>query len=591
MIDCFMGNLKVIFFSPHAYFSVHALPEALVAEALAQDGHEICMVSCDGLYQKHCLCMPNVDITDDAKKRAICIACKSNRDSIKNEFNFPKFVGIESYLSQDDSVRAESAVAVLDRTEFLDFKWDGIPVARYALYEFWLNHKLSSEDIDPSIWPEYLAIFENALKTLFAAQRMISELKPDRVVSYNSLYSVNRVVSAVADNYSIPHFTLHAGAHHKRRLQQMTIYKGIGYGVTVNRLPNVEVYRALPCTEEQIDIITDHVRELLKATSPWVYSIKSCKLSSAELINHFSIKDGQKVLLAVMRSNDERLAARFAGVDHYDGAPLFVDQYKWLIWLVEFAKTRPEYVIIFRVHPREFPNKRENVTSQNAHAFAAFIAGLDLPVNLHINLPQDNLSLHDLLKISDVLLNNTSTAGLEACLFGIPVIGIRDAHYAFDPALQEEPDSIDDYVERIDRACKSGWHFSRVVGAYRWLNYLNSEVSIDIADGYDITRQAATRRGRVMQLLRRKLRNALGLAGSFDEIRGRARPVAGAEKLVYAIINNQDSHIGAFPMGPAGDPAVERERIRHAYASFMESISDPEDAYFRSRIKACLAND
>ena len=62
--------------------------------------------------------------------------------------------------------------------------------------------------------------------------------------------------------------------------------------------------------------------------------------------------------------------------------------------------------------------------------------------HLHINLPRDNLSLHDLLKISDVLLNNTSTAGLEASLFGIPVVGIRDDLYAFDLALQEEPDSI-----------------------------------------------------------------------------------------------------------------------------------------------------
>jgi hypothetical protein len=291
-----------------------------------------------------------------------------------------------------------------------------------------------------------------------------------------------------------------------------------------------------------------------------------------------------------MRSNDERLAARFAGVGHYDGTPLFADQYKWLSWLVEFAKTHPEYVIIFRVHPREFPNKREGVTSQNAYAFMAFIDGLDLPANLHINLPRDNLSLHDLLKISDVLLNNTSTAGLEASLFGIPVVGIRDDLYAFDLALQEEPDSIEDYMDKIASACASGWRFSRVVGVYRWLNYLNTETAIDIADGYDPSRQAGDRWGRILQLFRRKLRTAIDLGGGFGEIRGRARPVSNADKLVYAIVNNQDSHIGAFPMGPAGDPLAELERIRQAYASIMESISDPEDGHFRARIDACLAN-
>lgn len=582
--------MKILFFSPHAYFSVHALPEAVVAEALALAGHEIHMISCNGLYRQHCLTMFNVDFSDHARKRLVCAVCKTNRDAIATEFRFPT-TSMEAYLTVAETNKATAAAAALVPNNFLDFEWDGIPVARYALYEFWLNHKLSSEDIAPSLWPEYLAIFKNTLKTLFASQRMMDELKPDRVVCYNSLYSVNRVMTAVADQKSIPHFTLHAGRHHKRRLQQMTIHKGIGNAVVVNRMPAVAAYRTQPCTFDQVDIVTEHVFELFKATSLWVYSIRSSKLASADLLHRYAVGDGCKVLLAVMRSNDERLAARFAGVGHYDGTPLFADQYEWLSWLTEFAKGHPEYVIIFRVHPREFPNKREGVTSQNAYAFVNFIKTIERPNNLHINLPQDNISLHDLLKISDVLLNNTSTAGLEASLFGIPVVGIGDEMYAFDLALQEEADSIEDYVARIAAACRSGWRFSRVVGVYRWLNYLNNEVAIDISDAYDPSRQAATRRGRMMKLVGRKLRNVFGFTGGFEEIRGRARPPAKVDKLVYAIVNNRDSHIGAYPMGPAGDPTVEREMIRRAYASYMESISDPGDTHFFNRIETCLANE
>lgn len=582
--------MKILFFSPHAYFSVHALPEAVVAEALALAGHEIHMISCNGLYRKHCLTMFNVDFSDHARKRLVCAVCKTNRDAMAAEFRFPT-TSMEAYLTVAETNQAIAAAAALLPNNFLSFEWDGIPVARYALYEFWLNHKLSSEDIAPSLWPEYQAIFKNTLMTLFASQRMMDELKPDRVVCYNSLYSVNRVMTAVAEQKSIPHFTLHAGRHHKRRLQQMTIYRGVGYEVIVNCLPVAAAYRAQPCTAAQVDLATEHVRELLSATSLWVYSIRSGKRTSGELLDRYAIGKGRKVLLAVMRSNDERLAARFAGVSHYDGTPLFADQYQWLSWLAGFAKNHPEYVIIFRVHPREFPNKREGVTSQNAYAFMNFIATLELPANLHVNLPRDNLSLHDLLKISDVLLNNTSTAGLEASLFGIPVVGVKDTLYAFDLALQEEPDSIDDYISKIAAACASGWRFSRVVGAYRWLNYLNMETSIDISDAYDPNRQAATRRGRMMQLVRRKLRSALGLAGGFDEVFGRARPPANVDKLVYAIVNNRDSHVGVYPMGPAGDPAVEREMIRRAYASYMESISDPGDTHFFNRIETCLANE
>lgn len=576
--------MKVLFFSPHAYFSVHALPEALVAETLRLSGNDIIMVACDGLYKSHCLCMSNIALDDQVRKRRICIACKSNRNAIGVEFQIP-MVKVDTFLTHEDVVQATKMTAELNRFDFLDFEWEGIPIAKYALYEFWLNHKLTSEEIELGLWPEYLAIFENALKTLFAAQRFMRELNPDRVVCYNSLYSVNRVMAAVAEKRSIPCFTLHAGRHLKHRLQQMTIYKGIGYGVILNRLPMADRYRTSPCTLAQVDAVTEHVRELFKATSPWVYSIKSEQLSSDELCKRFAIKEGQKVLLAVMRSNDERLAARFAGVGHYDGVPLFADQYQWLSWLVDFAKAHPKYVIIFRVHPREFPNKREGIISQNAHSFMNFIDSLDLPDNLHINLPRDNLSLHDLLKVSDVLLNNTSSVGLEASLFGIPVVGIRDDLYAFDLALQEEPNTIEDYVEKIFSACAAGWSFSRVIRAYRWLNYLNTETAIDISDGYIPLRQPAGRFGRVLWRLCRKLR----MVGGGGEVRGRARPVANADRLIYAIVNNEDSHIGAFPMPPVGDSLEELERIRQAYALIMNSISDPGDFRFRSRVDACLA--
>jgi len=583
--------MKILFFSPHAYFSVHALPEAVVAEALAHAGHDIHMVSCDGLYRRHCLAMSNVDYADQEKKRRICSDCKTNRDAIGVEFDFPT-TRIDAYLTADEERQASASALGLDRTNYLQFELDGIPVARYALYEFWLNHKLSSEEIEVDLWPEYLAIFENTLKTLFASRRMMDALKPARIVCYNSLYSVNRVMVAVAEQKSIPHFTLHAGRHHTRRLQQMTIYKGIGYGVLINQLPMVQIYRNRPCAPAQIDIVTEHVRELFKATSPWVYSIRGGRQTSSELCTRYGVKAGQKVLLAVMRSNDERLAARIAGVTHYDGTPLFADQYEWLTWLVEFAKANLQYVIIFRIHPREFPNKREGVTSQNAYAFQKFIEKIDFPVNFHINLPTDQLSLHDLLKITDVLLNNTSTAGLEASLFGIPVVGVRDTLYAFDTLLQVEPVSLEDYVNKIANACVQGWSIDKVIKAYRWLNYLNSETSIDISEAYNPNIQAPTTYlERVAKKIMFKLKGKLGVKGLFKEVFGRNISSENSEKLVYAIVNNADSHIGAFPLIGCGDPVIERQLISQEHKSIMQSICNSDDILFQAKLRSCLGAD
>ncbi|SHN82377.1 hypothetical protein [Bradyrhizobium erythrophlei] len=574
--------MKVLFFSPIAFFSVHSVPEALVADALTKAGHEVVFVRCDGLFKRCCLAMSDVPFEDEETKSRRCDECRASRDSIAAEFKLPS-LAIEEFLLPEEASRAAQATRELTPNDYLEFKIDGIPLGKFALYEFWLNHKLSSANIPPALWPEYLARLHNVLLAFYAMRRVLAYHRPDRVVTYNSLYSLNRTVCSLADTSNIPHFMLHAGRHHKFRLQQMTVFKGIANYSLINRLPTAEKYRAIPCTTKQVDIINEHVRELLNATSLWVYSIKSDKSHSQRLLDHFGIRAGQKVLLAIMRSGDERLAAGYAGVEHFEAQPIFSDQYEWLTWLIEYARANSEYSIIFRVHPREFPNKREQVTSQNAVRFSALLKDIDLPENFHVNLPEDQLSLHDLFKITDVVLNNTSTAALEASLFGIPVVGIGDEVFGFDLSLQEEPASIPEYIEKIRVAASQGWSFARVIAAYRWLNYVNSEVSIDISDGYRPSDLSARPWVRFAGKLERVAKRKLGLKPGLPEVRGRPAVLKNAAQLTYAIINDDVSHIGIYPVAECADERLEARKIAEAYQSLMNSIRNSDDALFLSK--------
>jgi hypothetical protein len=581
--------MKILFFSPTAYFSVHSLPEALVAETLSKFGHEVVFVRCDGLFKSHCLAMSQVPVDDEKTKSMRCDACRSTRDAITGEFGFTSLM-LDRLVSPEDVALADEAADSLDPESYLEFEIDGMPLAKFALYEFWLDHKLSSSDIPSGLWPQYRTQLRNVVLTFYAMRRVLTQQRPDRVVTYNSLYSVNRTVCSLCDTLNIPHFMLHAGRHHKRRLQQMTVFKGIANHSLIGHLPTAKQYRAIPCTADQVDMVTEHVKELLNATSPWVYSIKSGGSPSHDLLDRFGVRPGQKVILAIMRSNDERLAAAYAGIGHYEEAkPIFADQYEWLSWLIEYARGNPEYSIIFRVHPREFPNKREQVTSQNAMKFVAFLKNLDLPPNFHINLPQDQLSLHDLLKITDAVLNNTSTAALEASLFGIPVVGIGDDVFSFDLSLQEEPESIPEYVAKIKSAASRGWSFARVVAAYRWLNYVNSETSIDISDGYRAAQSSDRLWARIFRKLERGARRALGLRQALPEVRGRPETLKNAARLTYAIVNNKDSHIGVYAAAERGDEKLEAKKIAEAYEVLMNSIRDPHDTIFLSKYSRALS--
>ena len=48
---------KILFFAPHTAIWVFAFPEALVAEALAEHGHDIVHVGCGEIYRRFCVPM------------------------------------------------------------------------------------------------------------------------------------------------------------------------------------------------------------------------------------------------------------------------------------------------------------------------------------------------------------------------------------------------------------------------------------------------------------------------------------------------------------------------------------------------------
>ena len=577
--------MRILFFSPHSAYDVHSLPEAVVAESFQKTGHDVTYVTCNQLYSSFCLCFSQLNFQDFKQKSNICRRCTQMRDAILDEFGFPN-LSIDNFITDADRRLCERLIGAHKPNNFSSLSVDNVPIGKFSLYEFILNHKLKSVSIPSELIHEYLAILQNSILTYFASTQLLRTIDPERVITYNSLYSVNRVVSAVADQHDIPHFTLHAGAHHKKRLQQITIFKGIRAPALVNQNAMVDISRKSPCTLSQIELVSSHVSELFKASSPWVYSIASKRISSTRIRSIIGASPDQKVVLAVMRSCDERFAAQLVGVDIFKNSPLFQTQIEWCDWLIQFAKHHPHIFFVFRVHPREFPNKRESVKSQNATELLNYFQDLETPSNFYINLPSQNISLHDLLKVSGVVLNNSSSAGLEASLFGIPVIGIGDDLFSFDPYLQIEPCSLLEYEQLILRSVDEGLDYMRVILAFRWLRYVLDYVPIDISDGYTSDHDLGLSARLTKYLLR--LLGRLGLMIKSSRLRSvlfRAPTLLEKKWLHYAIVNNCDSHIGVKPL-PSGSHVHERDLIKSIYSAYMHSISCDSDQAFLRRISS-----
>jgi len=493
--------VKILFFAPHSAIWVHAFPEALVAEALAQSGHEVVYVTCGESLQADCVAMraSGLDYRASIEQRqAVCSRCNANAGILR------KRVGLAGYdmaamLRAEDKSRVEEIVSGIGDADFLGLEIDGVPVGRYALYELLLHRKKGDLRLTADEWPEYRAALKSALTALFAGRRILDSEQPDRLVTYNSLYAVNRVLSRLAELRNIAPYFLHAGGNLSRRLQSLMIGRDYTFRFVKSLVAEWPRFRHRPCPPELIEQITAHFLVLFSGQSVFGYS-SAADSGNVDLKAKYGIREDQRLLVATMSSPDERFAAQTIGALPPDEGLLFPTQLEWIQALVTFVSSRPDLFLLIRVHPREFPNKREGVRSQHAELLTRAFAML--PANTRVNWPSDGVALYDLANYTDVFLNSWSSAGKEMALLGIPVV-------AYAPDLMFYPSDLNyvgtteaQFFATIDRALKDGWSIERSRAVYRWLAVEYAYGLVDISESYrQIEQSRPTVAGRFLNRL------------------------------------------------------------------------------------------
>ena len=101
------------------------------------------------------------------------------------------------------------------------------------------------------------------------------------------------------------------------------------------------------------------------------------------------------------------------------------------------AQELSTFDFVIRLHPRMLPNKRENVVSADVGLILSKLN--DRTSNVYLNSPDQALSIYEVMHITDVAINHTSSSGLEFLGRGIPVVhydpqrlGIYPSRFGFN---------------------------------------------------------------------------------------------------------------------------------------------------------------
>ncbi|MBN9287346.1 MAG: capsule biosynthesis protein [Gammaproteobacteria bacterium] len=485
--------MKILFFSPHAGIWAHAFPEALIAESLKQRGHEIVYVTCEQSFEEFCTVMTAYGLTNSAdseKKQSVCQTCNQYKKIITDKFEFRNY-SLKDHLDNSDYREIEMHLQAVNQENFSDFSLEGIEIGRLTLYQMLLEYKKNSLNFTPEEWERCLIDLKNTLVTYYAAKKILLQEKPDALVVYNSLYSVNHLLCKLAHKNKIMQYFLHAGGNLATRLETMILGENDGFQYYRHLLARWHDFKHVPCQEKLISKVNAHLLSVIQGATVFSYS-QGVGIGQVDIHRFFGIKPSQKIILATMSSNDERFAASIVRAYNQSDSVLFATQFDWLKAIIEYVKHRSELFLIIRVHPREFPNRRDSVISQNYNQIQEVFS--QLPSNVKINWPEDKISLYHLAQETDLCLNSWSSAGKELAALGIPVLLYSEELQVYPPDLNYVGETLCDYFSLFEQALRDGWDFERARKAYRWYAFEYFRTTLDISDSYKVKTQTFPRK-------------------------------------------------------------------------------------------------
>lgn len=583
--------MKIVFFSPYSEIWNSSMPESLVAKELVIAGHEVHTIRCNGLLSTYCSAMTSHGLNFESSERAkhrVCISCIHAQKTLDYHSGVSTSLIID-HISDEDRLRVGSILKSVNYNNWQKVEIENIPIGKFATYEILLNHKINEASGLKVVWEEYVNNLQQCLMIHFAISNFLKVNQVERLVVYNSLYSLNRTAVKTAEKFGVSWRTIHGGSNIVDMHQTLTISNDNSQDILVAKSPLWNGWSLVPLTQDEIRSVGQNIDQQFRARSAFTYSIAKSISNPQNLRNNLGISSEKKVILCTLASEDERFAADMVGALEFkmsENYNFFRDNHEWVLWLIDFVSKFEGFHLIIRLHPRGFPNKREGV-------FATLSAQMEealsvVPAQVTINRPSDNLSLYDLAEIVDVVVNATSTAGLEFLTLGIPVVSHCPKNlFSYPAEFNYVGLTKEKYAEAILEAIKNGWSIENSIRGFRYRSFLYNQVSYSLHDQIPDRKKYLIHR--ILTWLRfRKSISVPSLIINFfreKELHYANKSLKFGSQIIEAIVgpNERDKVVISNQMR---SPADERRNIQKELNRIVQQyFSGDDDSFLRKKIE------
>ncbi len=462
--------MRVLLFSPFAGLWPHSLPEHQLSAQLDATAFRVTVARCKGVFDSHCVFMEAKGMPHDASrtdKEATCRECRSCASLLAKSFPFDE-ITVDDYLDEEVKQLANSIAESAEGENYSAILHDGLEIGRLCSYETLIKFKKTSLSLTEVELSYYKKSLHQAVLSYEACRRILDDKSYDRVLIYSPQYGVNMMCAEAAMRREIPVYFLEGSSSIRERYVSVRVWSWPEYRMVNPALSYFTRDRAVPDAED-LERVNGHLSELASGRSFSVYSATSNRNADVRKVHGISLD--RKVLLAAVSSYDEAYSAMVIG-----GFPrekfvsdVYADQFAWITALISWASARSDVHLVVRLHPRDLPNRRESVVSEQALEWKRILQ--DLPRNVSVDHPDDEIALDAYFSTIDALTTGWSSTAIEAMLRCVPAVTYDQHLPSFPSEIHYTGRSREEYFDNLDRGLSVAHEASIREGALAWLSF------------------------------------------------------------------------------------------------------------------------
>lgn len=325
--------------------------------------------------------------------------------------------------------RALAAQAIMDmnhETELHAFTHAGVPCGKFAISTLMREKRRGSFDLtDNATKNDLTNMLAFSIAAVEMGRKFLERYQPEAVVISDRGYSPFGETMYLSIAIGIPVFTWNIG--HRNNLIVMKRFAAHNADVHQFSLsaPSWERLRKLEWTEE---LQADTKREVINSyTSGEWYSEVGTQF-------HVSSYSREEIFLRLGLDPQKKTVVLFPHIfwdgTFFWGEDLFDNYEKWYCEVLKIARDKPELNWIVKIHPANaVKDVRDNFTQEHSEVTALKHVIGEIPKHIHLIEASSDISTLSLFSIMDYCLTVRGTVGIEAALWGVPVLTAGTGRY------------------------------------------------------------------------------------------------------------------------------------------------------------------